>query len=61
MSLFAFCRNTAPKKSTVEWLTIKWVENNSLKFDGIVNLIDTKHVHPEDAPGMAVRNIMRAK
>lgn len=29
----------------MEWLTIKWQGNNSLKFDGVVNPIDAKHVY----------------
>ena len=51
----------APKRSEVKWLTIKWVGNNSRKYDGVVHLIDVKHVHPEDVPNMAVGNTIRVK
>ena len=35
--------------------------NNSRKYDGVVHLIDVKHVHPEDVPNMAVGNTVRMK
>lgn len=54
-----FCRNMAPKK--IKWLTIKWVGNNSPKYDGVVHLIDAKHVHPDDAANMEVGRTVRVK
>ena len=51
----------APKKSEIKWLTIKWVANNSPKYDGVVHLINTKHVHSEDVVSMEVGKMTRVK